>query len=74
MSLIQSARLNGHDQYAYFKDVPTPLPMQPMINIEQLLPHKWMPELRKVTLAVLPAGKVEGGRPLSSMTSNLAGS
>ncbi|WP_163006313.1 IS66 family transposase, partial [Pseudomonas viridiflava] len=28
MSLIQSARLNGHDPYAYLKDVLTRLPMQ----------------------------------------------
>ncbi|MDB5979272.1 MAG: transposase [Pseudomonas sp.] len=41
MSLIQSARLNGHDPYAYLKDVLTRLPMQPASEIEQLLPHKW---------------------------------
>ena len=28
MSLIQSARLNGHDPYAYLKDVLTRLPTQ----------------------------------------------
>ncbi len=28
MSLIQSARMNGHDPYAYLKDVLTRLPMQ----------------------------------------------
>jgi transposase len=30
ISLIQSARLNGHDPYAYLKDVFTRLPTQPM--------------------------------------------
>ena len=43
MSLIQSARLNGHDPYAYLKDVLTCLPTQRASEIEQLLPHLWMP-------------------------------
>ncbi|MET3717389.1 hypothetical protein ABMD26_003637 [Pseudomonas sp. PvP001] len=43
MSLIQSARINGHDPYAYLKDVLTRLPTQQASEIEQLLPHQWMP-------------------------------
>ena len=43
MSLIQSARLNGHDPYAYLKDVLTRLPTQRASEIDQLLPHKWQP-------------------------------
>ena len=43
MSLIQSARLNGHDPYAYLKDVLTRLPTQPASRIAQLLPHRWQP-------------------------------
>ena len=43
MSLIQSARLNGHDPYAYLKDVLTRLPTQRASEVEQLLPHKWQP-------------------------------
>ena len=43
MSLIQSARLNGHDPYASLKDVLTRLPTQRASEIEQLLPHKWQP-------------------------------
>jgi len=43
MSLIQSARMNGHDPYAYLKDVFTRLPMQPDSRIEELLPHRWQP-------------------------------
>ncbi len=43
MSLIQSARLNGHDPYAYLKDVLTRLPTQRASEIEQLLPHQWVP-------------------------------
>jgi transposase len=41
MSLIQSARMNGHDPYAYLKDVLTRLPTQPDSRIEELLPHCW---------------------------------
>ncbi len=41
MSLIQSARMNGHDPYAYLKDVLTRLPTQRASEIDQLLPHQW---------------------------------
>jgi transposase len=43
MSLVQSARLNGHDPYAYLKDVLTRLPTHPNIRIAELLPHRWQP-------------------------------
>jgi hypothetical protein len=43
MSLIQSAKLNGHDPYAYIKDVLTRLPTQKNSKIEELLPHRWQP-------------------------------
>ncbi|MER1021606.1 IS66 family transposase [Pseudomonas aeruginosa] len=43
MSLIQSARLNGHDPYAYLKDVLTRLPTQRASLIHELLPHRWQP-------------------------------
>ena len=43
MSLIHSARLNGHDPYAYLKDVLTRLPTQLNSRIEELLPHRWKP-------------------------------
>lgn len=41
MTLIQSARLNGLDPYAYLKDVLTRLPTQSASNINELLPHHW---------------------------------
>jgi len=41
MSLIQSAKLNGHDPYRYLKDVLERLPTQPARQIEELLPHRW---------------------------------
>src|SRR6266446_8523044 len=44
MSLIQSAKLNGHDPYVYLKDVFTRLPTQPASRIDELLPHGWRPE------------------------------
>jgi hypothetical protein len=43
MSLIQSARLNGHDPYTYLKDVLTRLPTQRANEITDLLPHRCMP-------------------------------
>ena len=44
MSLIQSAKLNGHDPYAYIKDVLTRLPTQKNSQIDELLPHRWQPK------------------------------
>ena len=43
MSLIHSARLNGHDPYAYMKDILDRLPSQPASQIDELFPHRWMP-------------------------------
>ena len=40
-SLIQSAKLNGHEPWAYLKDVLTRLPTQLNSRIEDLLPHRW---------------------------------
>ena len=42
-SLIQSAKLNGHDPYAYLKDVLMRLPTHKDRDIDQLLPHIWRP-------------------------------
>jgi transposase len=41
-SLIQSAKLNGHDPYAYLKDVLERLPTHRASEIEALLPHRWV--------------------------------
>ena len=43
MSLLQSAKLNGRDPWAYLKDVLTRLPTQLNSRIEELLPHRWQP-------------------------------
>lgn len=41
MSLIQSAKLNGLDPYAYLKDVLLRLPTLPARRVDELLPHRW---------------------------------
>ena len=43
MSLLQSAKLSGHEPWAYLKDVLTRLPTQLNSRIEELLPHRWAP-------------------------------
>jgi transposase len=45
MSLVHSARLNGHDPYAYLKDVLERLPTQPASRVQELLPHRWQPTI-----------------------------
>ena len=45
MSLIHSAKLNGHDPYAYLKDVLERLPTQPASRIAELLPYNWQPAI-----------------------------
>jgi transposase len=42
-SLIQSAKLNGLNPYAYLKDVLERLPRQRSSQIHALLPHCWAP-------------------------------
>jgi hypothetical protein len=44
MSLIQSAKLNGHDPFLHLKDILSRLPTQPNSRIGELLPHRWQPE------------------------------
>jgi transposase len=41
MSLVHSARLNGHEPHAYLRDVLERLPTQPASRIGELLPHRW---------------------------------
>lgn len=44
MSLLQSAKLHGHDPWAYLRDVLTRLPSHLNSRIEELLPHRWQPQ------------------------------
>ena len=43
MSLVQTAKLHGHDPWVYLKDVLTRLPTQLNSRIDELLPHRWKP-------------------------------
>ena len=43
ISLIQSAKLNGHHPYRYLKDVIERLPTQPASRLDELMPHRWSP-------------------------------
>ncbi len=51
LSLIESAKLNGHDPWAYLKDVFERLPTLKQRDLEQLLPHNWRPASRSTTAA-----------------------
>lgn len=43
MSLIETAKLNGHDPWAYLKDVFERLPTLKNSELATLLPHNWRP-------------------------------
>nr|WP_310735044.1 IS66 family transposase [Azohydromonas aeria] len=43
MSLVQSAKLNGHNPWAYLRDVLARLPTHLNSRLEELLPHRWSP-------------------------------
>ena len=43
ISLVQSAKLNGHDPYRHLKDILERLPAHPGNRLEELLPHRWKP-------------------------------
>jgi len=43
MSLLHTARLNGHEPYAYLRDLLQRLPTQPASALRDLLPYSWKP-------------------------------
>jgi hypothetical protein len=43
MSLVQSAKLNGLEPWAYLRDVLDRLPTYLNSRIDDLLPHRWQP-------------------------------
>ncbi|MGN8083994.1 MULTISPECIES: IS66 family transposase [Variovorax] len=55
MSLIQSAKLNGIDPYAYLRDVLERLPTQPASQIGKLMPHRWREPSNSVHRTALSA-------------------
>jgi transposase len=42
-SLVQSAKLNGHDPYRYLKGILERLPTHPASRLAELIPHRWQP-------------------------------
>jgi hypothetical protein len=55
MSLVQSAKLNGHDPWAYLKDVLERLPTLKQRDLAQLLAHNWRPAGNAATPNTTPA-------------------
>lgn len=43
MSLVQSAKLNKIDPWAYLRDVLARIHTHPASRIDELLPHRWQP-------------------------------
>jgi transposase len=43
MSLVQSAKMNGLDPWAYLRDVLARIHSHPSHRIDELLPHRWRP-------------------------------
>ena len=43
MSLVQSAKLNGLDPWAYLRDVLARIHTHPSHRLDELLPHRWQP-------------------------------
>ena len=61
LSLIESAKLNGHDPWAYLKDVFERLPTLKNRDLAQLLPHNWhacADSTATVTTVTMPAAAV----------------
>jgi len=44
MSLVQSAKLNGLDPWAYLRDVLARIHAYPSHRLDELLPHRWRPD------------------------------
>ena len=44
MSLVQSAKMNGVEPWAYLRDVLARIHSHPNSRIEELLPHRWQPD------------------------------
>ena len=70
MSLIQSAKLNGHDPYAYLKDVMDKLPSWPNSRIDELLPHRWKPAAETAVVPARRLIKSAPERPAPSLAMN----
>ena len=63
LTLIESAKLNGHDPWAYFKDVLERLPTLKNADLHLLLPHNWA---TPTTSAAIPAPTTLTAPPAAS--------
>ena len=54
LSLIESAKLNGHDPWAYLKDVFERLPTLKNRDLAQLLPHNWRAPAATASTTAMP--------------------
>jgi hypothetical protein len=54
LSLIESAKLNGHDPWTYLKDAFERLPTLKHRDLAQLLPHNWRPPADAAAAATAP--------------------
>ena len=62
LSLIESAKLNGHDPWVYLKDVFERLPTLKNRDLAQLLPHKWRGPAAD-TASAIPAAVPDAASP-----------
>jgi transposase len=58
ISLIESAKLNGHDPWAYLKDVLERLPTLKNAELATLLPHNWQPPTTAETTTSPPTERL----------------
>ena len=54
LSLIESAKLNGHDPWAYLKNVFERLPTLKNADLASILPHVWQPPAQPAAPFVIP--------------------
>lgn len=59
MTLVQSAKLNGRDPYAYLKEILMRLPTHPNSRIDELLPHNWKQEVAQPADDSAPLTRLE---------------
>jgi transposase len=63
MTLIESAKLNGHDPWAYLKDVFERLPTLKNADLASILPHVWRPPTQPSAPFVLATPAAYTDRP-----------
>lgn len=73
LSLIESAKLNGHDAWAYMKDVFERLPTLKDRDLHTLLPHNWRPAVHpaapRVVVSITSATPAASVPPLAAAQS-----